>query len=179
MPVTGGPAETIFDLPARSEFVCPTRAPAASDCVLARFTDGSVSLESFNWKTGERQRLADIQNGSKAGSFPWMVSPDASQVATAEGNHVRVVDLKGGRSRIVGESAGTPTGICPGLETNEWIIATASSRENVLAAVGPSGTRKLWSSSRVIGSPLLAPDGKRLLLQISTATSNAWMIEIR
>lgn len=174
IPSTGGPATAVLEAPRTAQFHCATR------CVMAVPENDHVSLSELNPGDGTKKPLQDspIQLAARE-SLVWGLARDGGQVAYVKGRGVRVVDLRSGEAWEVPETslAGKPSGVAFSGVPGELIVTTTSSRESQVLLVSRSGVRKLWTSTRQVFAPVSSPDGKQLLLGITTATSNAWLVE--
>jgi len=72
--------------------------------------------------------------------------------------------------------SGTLTGVAF-RGASQLIVTTASARENLVLLVKQAGARKIWSSPRTVSLPVISPDGKHLLVAVTTESSNAWLVE--
>lgn len=174
IPANGGPATVVLQAQPAARFHC------ARLCVLAVPEKDHVSLSELNPRDGSQKPLQDspVQLSARE-SLIWALARDAGQVAYVNGRGVRVVDLRSGEAWQVPEStfAGKPSGVAFSSTPGELIVTTTSSRESQVLLVSRAGARKLWTSTRQVFSPVPSPDGKQLLLGITTATSNAWLVE--
>lgn len=174
IPASGGPATTVLEAPRQAQFHC------AKTCVMAVPEKDHVSLRELNPSDGTSKPLQDspVQLAARE-SLLWALARDGGQVAYVNGRGVRVVDLRSGATWEVPETSlnGKPSGVAFSSTPGELIVTTTTSRESQVLLVSRTEARKLWTATRQVFAPVPSPDGKQLLLGITTATSNAWLVE--
>lgn len=176
--VAGGPATSVLEAASDSDLRCPV-SPQAS-CVLAQIQVDKVRFSSIDPASGNLRNLVDVDWKHDANTpLVWALAPDGSQAAALTQNTLRVADLRTGRTQDIPAPTdlGKVTGISFLPGSKDLLVTTNSSKENLLLRIAPSGTRRVWTSPQPISSPIPSPDGKRVLLCISSSNSNVWLIE--
>jgi Tol biopolymer transport system component len=180
VPAEGGPPTVVLEAANNAEFRCASAAASPdAACVLAEFEGQKMSVTSFDWRNGTRGARQELPVQVAPGEHPnWALSPDARAVAVTAGGAVRVMTIGAGETWSAPASwfSGTLTGVAF-RDASQLIVTTASARENLVLLVKQAGARKIWSSPRMVSLPVISPDGKHLLVAVTTESSNAWLVE--
>ncbi len=177
VPVGGGPATALFDAPAGSQFHC---AVHADTCTLASPADGKIQVSEFSPHGGPPRPVREVVwEVASAGATPWALDGSPARLAFLSGGRLHVTDVATRASWEIAESdlPGKVTGLAFAGHSGELLVTTGSARENVVLRVDRSGVHRLCDFPRAVASPILSPDGKRLLLEVTSASSNAWLVE--
>lgn len=178
VPMGGGAATPVLEAPPGSQFHCPAPARSkASRCVL--LSGDGLRFELFDWRNGQREPLPHVPP-SPAGATPlWALSCDGARIATADAAGLHVVELSGGRESSLPPTVfpGAIAGVAFSCGSQDLLVATSATRQNILSSVRESRLQRLWSSPRPISSPIVSPDGRRLVFDVRATSSNAWLLE--
>ncbi|HEX9120999.1 MAG TPA: hypothetical protein VF840_10710 [Terriglobales bacterium] len=181
VPAEGGSATMVLQAARNAEFRCAgSAARPESACELAEFDRQKMSVSGFDWHNGTRGLRQELPVQVAPGEHvSWALSPDARAVAVAVGGGVRVIRIGAGESWSAPDSwfSGTVTGVAFRGDASQLVVTTSSARENLVLLVNQAAARKIWASPRQVSSPVISPDGKHLLVAITTESSNAWLVE--
>ena len=181
VPISGGAPELVLEASHGAAFRC---AHTHSVCVLSELDrmKGELVFTGFDpvrGRKGELVRLATDLVGSPA----WDLSSDGASVAIVDLDErkdtIRLVELESGSSRLVAIGRGQRlSGISWSADGKGWFVTSSSVRGSAVFQVRLNGAiSELWTTTSILGTPLVSPDGKNLALTVSTYNSNAWVIE--
>jgi Tol biopolymer transport system component len=183
VPITGGPSQRLFTASWGSEITC-ARSPSTL-CAIGEPTEDEKQLvvSSFDPLKGRGAELFRFALGSHGGVWRINLSPDGTRFAAQPGNAglIHILSLRG---EVLRE-----------LRLKEWsqldsTVWAADSKSLFVTAKTPDGgvvlhvnlqgkTDVLWENPGVSWETVAhpSPDGRRLVFDRWTRTSNMWMLE--
>jgi hypothetical protein len=151
-----------------------------STCVLAEPGTDKIQFSNIDVATGSANKVSEVEWKHESNTpLIWALSPDASQVVVAAADNLRVADLRADRREDIAVPAayGKVSGVAFVPGSKELFATATSSKANLLLKLSRSGARQLWTTTQPISSPIASPDGKRLLLCISSSNSNVFLVD--
>jgi hypothetical protein len=178
VPAGGGPATPLFDVQAPAQFHCAAARTAEPVCALANVENGKMRVSEFSPRGGPLRLIREMEFAGDAGA-PWALGSNPTRLALLAGGRLRVIEVMSGASwdLNLADLPGKVTGLSFAGQGGDLLLSVGSARGNSLLLVSRSGVRQLCEFPRALSYPILSPDGKRLLVQVDSATSNAWLLE--
>lgn len=171
VPASGGTSQTLFEVSGEAKFRCRH----ASACAVGVLSQGRISVSTFDPKRGTREEKVTVKPESSLTT--WNVSSDAS-VAFATPEAIEVHAANGQSWKVPLKSVpGKVTDLAFVEGTGELLVTTTSSVKNSLLQVGRAGVKPLLEDRRELSSPIVSPDGRKLLFGVKTNSSNVWLID--
>lgn len=183
VPISGGPAQTLFSFPhGRGEPSC-AKIPSSSCVIFERSQNRKeVIVTAFDSLKGLGDELTRIGLDPNMDGWSAALSPDGKRVALISGSpgQIRIVSLRGEPTRELQVKDS------PGLLNSSWapdgkalFVSASIPGGYVLLRVGLDGkTQPLMANHTpdvVLGLP--SPDGLNLAVMAATYSQNVWMME--
>jgi hypothetical protein len=175
LPVAGGLAERVLDLPAAAsfEYRCPLRA---GSCVLSLQQGREMLFYTFDPVRGKGRLRGKTDRWNQP--FAWDVSPDGSRLAVM-GSRRQIMTLADGVwHEIPIEERWGPEYIAWTADGAGFFV-TSSSTLDLLHITIAGKVKALMRNERAqwVAEPIPSADGKYLGFQAQTYDFNAWMID--
>jgi Tol biopolymer transport system component len=183
-PATGGPPETVLELPYSDgeRFSCPRKV--GQPCVLGQIEGKNLVFYTLDPVHGKGELLNKIEIDT--GFNDWQVSPDGSQLAVVDDlshkNRIEVLNLSNKVWREIAVEAGWGDNqtIAWAADGKSFFVTTWLPESWNLVHVTLSGkVQRLLSNPnrQFMFRPLPSPDGKHLAFQAQTFDSNVWLLQ--
>jgi hypothetical protein len=191
-PASGGPPETVLDLPysvaVLSDVSCPQKL--GNPCLLNDWEGKDLRFYAFDPVRGKGDSLGKIEMGLHGGSS-WGVSRDGSQLAVVDPSldsrhkdRIEILSLsKSNRDwhEIAVEPGwGQFQSVAWAADGKGFFLTTWLPKSFNLVHVTLTGKVQLLLSNahrQWMTRPLPSPDGKYLAFQAQTSDSNVWLLE--
>lgn len=183
VPVSGGAAETLFDV-ANSvmvNWICP-RNPTAS-CVLSRPEHGQLVFYAFDVDHGLGKELARTKM-QDAGAPQMDITSDGRRVAISNPNQlpekIRIVDLVNKTERELSIPRGAAVNSVAWAADGKSLFASIwEARSDKIVEFQPDGSmRTLWDAGNYdIESLVPSPDGRYLAFSRGEGERNVWLLD--
>jgi Tol biopolymer transport system component len=182
--VNGGAAQPLFEAKSISNLDCSGRI--ANLCIYSSDSEDGrgVIFTAFDPIAGRGKELLRVP--AVPGGYNWMLSPDGSAVAFANGpgNPIRVqlISVRGGRTRtmeVKGKFVGC-TSIAWALDSRSMYVGTDAADGATLLKVDLNGNvQPIWHEpQRGIVYGTASPDGRHFVINGSALSSkNVWLID--
>jgi serine/threonine protein kinase/Tol biopolymer transport system component len=186
-PVSGGPPEYLFTVPAGSEITC-AKSPTGV-CAVAEPSADRKQIIVSSLDPGTLRRSREILRYDRyqdpdedAAPLALALSPDGDKLSVSAGPNgpIRIFSLHGGGAKDIPVMGLTNVGPARWTADGKSLIVTDFTVDGaVLMRLDLDGNRKqLWkcvSRNTCFGSP--SPDGRHIAISQSNVTSNMWLLE--
>ncbi len=176
IPLKGGSSSFLFDAQPNSQVHCNARTGKNAKCVMAELITDRLRFTAFNPADGSRETSKEVP--LEGPPIIWTVGIDPDYIAyVAQGN----IHFHGPHGRWTASEKALPGKISAltlaSDDSPELLVTVGDTRGNHLFRVTQSRASRILSGKLQISSPLPSPDGKHLLVKVSTSSSNAWLLE--